>query len=163
MAAAATPGAELLETRTVDMRYRGQGHEISFAIPAGPYDSAIRHQLSDLFDASYEAAFARRIPHVEIEALNWTLRLAARQDPPIPCPAAPPDFEPEAASWRRMFDPAEGVMREVPVHHRGDLAPGALIRGPAIISEDETTTVVLDEFTARINALGHILITRESK
>jgi N-methylhydantoinase A/oxoprolinase/acetone carboxylase beta subunit len=37
-----------------------------------------------------------------------------------------------------------------------------MIRGPAIISEDETTTVVLSGFIARINALGHIVMSKET-
>ena len=160
--AEAAPGAELLEMRTADMRYRGQGHEITFDLPPGPYDTATRDLLSELFEAAYEASYARRIPDVEIEALNWTLRLAARQDPPEPCPDAPADTEPEAASRRKLFDPEEALMRDVPVYRRGDLVPGAMIRGPAIISEDETTTVVPGDFVARINALGYIVMSKET-
>jgi len=160
--AAAAPGVELQETRTADMRYRGQGHEITFNLPPGPYDGSTPDRFSELFEAAYEASYARRIPDVEIEALNWTLRLAARQDPPSLCPDAPADVEPEAASQRKLFDPDEGSTRDVPVFRRGDLVPGAMIRGPAIISEDETTTVVLGDFVARINALGHIVMTRET-
>ena len=160
--AAAAPGVELLETRTADMRYRGQGHEISFNLPPGPYDASAQDRFLELFESAYEASYARRIPDVEIEALNWTLRLAARQEPPAPCPDAPPDVEPEAASLRKLFDPEEGSMRDVPVYRRGDLVPGAKFSGPAIISEDETTTVVLSGFIARINALGHIVMSRET-
>jgi len=160
--AAAAPGVELLETRTADMRYRGQGHEISFNLPPGPYDASTRDRFSELFGSAYEASYARRIPDVEIEALNWTLRLAARQEPPAPCPDAPADVEPEAASLRKLFDPEEGSMRDVPVYRRGDLVPGAKIRGPAIISEDETTTVVLSGFIARINALGYIVMSKKT-
>ncbi len=159
--APAAPGAELVETRTADMRYRGQGHEISFVLPPGPFDAATRDRLAELFDTAYEASYARRIPDVPIEALNWTLRLAARQDPPPPCPAPPEDVTPEPSSWREMFDPDEAAMRRVPVFQRADLAPGSALRGPAVIAEDETTTVVMSGFTARINALGYIMITRE--
>ena len=159
--AAAAPGTELIETRTADMRYRGQGHEISFPLPPGPYDASIRGRLSELFEAAYQAAYARLIPNVPIEALNWTLRLAARQDPPPPCPPSPADLVPEPASWREMFDPDEAMMRRVPVYMRADLAPGSMIRGPAVIAEDETTTVVLADFVARINALRYIMITKE--
>ncbi len=52
-------------------------------------------------------------------------------------------------------------MRRVPVHRRGELAPGSTIPGPAVISEDETTTVVLAGFVARINAVGYIMIMKE--
>ena len=160
--AAAAPGVELLETRTADMRYRGQGHEISFNLPSGPYDASTPDRFSELFEAAYEASYARRIPDVKIEALNWTLRLAARQEPPAPCPDAPADAEPEASSRRKLFDPDEGSMRDVPVFQRGDLVPGAMIRGPAIISEDETTTVVLGGFVAHINALSYIVMSKET-
>lgn len=159
--AAAAPGVELVETRTADMRYRGQGHEISFPLPQGLFDASTRDRFSELFEAAYEAAYARRIPDVQIEALNWTLRLAAHQDPPPPCPEAPADMEPEAASWREMFDPDEAEMRRAPVYPRADLPPGSLIHGPAVIWEDETTTVVLSGFAARVNALGYIIITKE--
>ena len=70
-------------------------------------------------------------------------------------------MEPEAASWREMFDPDEAEMCRVPVYRRADLPPGSYIRGPAVISEDETTTVVLSGFAARVNALGYIMITKE--
>ena len=53
-------------------------------------------------------------------------------------------------------------MREAPVYQRADLVPGAMIRGPAIISEDETTTVVLGGFVARINALSYIVMSKET-
>ena len=162
VAAAAAAGAELVETRTADMRYRGQGHEITFALPPGPYDETIAGRLAELFDDAYEAAYARRIPGMEVEALNWTLRLAVAQDQPPPCPASPEDQEPEPASWRKMFDPEKSTMRRVPVYRRGDLRPGAMIPGPAVIAEDETTSVILSSFVARINALGYIVMSKES-
>jgi N-methylhydantoinase A len=40
------------------------------------------------------------------------------------------------------------------------LTPGARIQGPAIIVEDETTTLVTNGFDAVINALGQIVMTR---
>src|SRR4029453_17896072 len=42
---AGAAGARLIETRTADMRYRGQGHEITVSLPAGRFDAASRAQL----------------------------------------------------------------------------------------------------------------------
>ncbi len=159
--APAAPGEELIETRTADMRYRGQGHEISFTLPPGPYDASIADTFAELFLAAYEASFGRQIPNVAIEVLNWTLRLAARQDPPAPCPDAPADTAVEPSSWRDVFDPDEAVMQSVPVYRRPDLRPGHMFPGPAIISEDETTSVVLNGYVARINGLGYIVMSKE--
>jgi N-methylhydantoinase A len=48
----------------------------------------------------------------------------------------------------------------VSIHERRNLRPGAFIPGPAIIVEDETSTVVSRLFEARIDAFGYIELTR---
>ena len=40
------------------------------------------------------------------------------------------------------------------------MKPGAAIKGPAIIAEDETSTIVGANFTAAINSLGYIILER---
>ncbi len=157
----AAPGAELVETRTADMRYRGQGHELSVTLPPGPYDAEQRTQFTDLFQTAYEASYARRIPDLDVEVINWTLRLVAAQDPPVPAPPPPPDRDAAAVAEREVFDPDDETMRRVAVHTRAELAPGSRIPGPAVIVEDETTTIVHAAFVARIDALGYIVMTKE--
>jgi len=46
------------------------------------------------------------------------------------------------------------------VFHRASLAPGDRIYGPALIVEDETTTVVAPSFDATVNALGYLVLER---
>jgi len=48
----------------------------------------------------------------------------------------------------------------VAIHERRELLPGAAIPGPAIIVEDETSTVVSRLFDARIDVFGYIELTR---
>jgi N-methylhydantoinase A/oxoprolinase/acetone carboxylase beta subunit len=50
--------------------------------------------------------------------------------------------------------------REVPVHERAALPSGTGLRGPALIVEDQTTTVVGDGWVAAVNALGHLVLDR---
>ena len=94
--------------------------------------------------------------------MNWTLRLSAYQDPPTSCPDVPDYLAAETASSRDVFDPDEGTMKMIPVYQRRDLRPGMILKGPAIISEDETTSVVINGYVARINGLGYIVISKES-
>ena len=159
--AGAAPGAALVETRTADMRYRGQGHELSVVLPVTELDAGARETLSDLFDVAYSAAYARRIPDLDVEVMNWTLRLSVAQDPPAPCPPMPESAEATARRHRPLFDPDSGPLEDVPAYRREDLGPGALIHGPAVIAEDETSTVVMESFRAQINALGYIEISKE--
>ena len=77
---AGAPDARLVETRTADMRYRGQGHEITVSLPAGRLRHAPRATtLMKLYEDGYATTFGRTIPGLDVEIMNWTLRLAAEQ------------------------------------------------------------------------------------
>ena len=157
---AGASGVRLQETRTADMRYRGQGHEITVSLPAGAFDTASRAQLSALYEEAYAATFGRTIPGLAVEIMNWTLRLAAEQAAPTRCPAQPADKPSAPRGKRAMYDPVDQDMHEVSVYHRADLAAGSALPGPAVIAEDETTTIVPKNFIARINPIGAILMER---
>ena len=160
--AAAAPGADLVATRTADMRYRGQGHELSIDLPDGPFDAASRQTMIERFETAYATTYSRTIPGLAVEVMNWTLRLAAAGPPPELCPPQPAERVAEPAGMREMFDIASEAMAAVPVFRREALAAGSVVDGPAAIAEDETTTVVLQSHTARIDALGNVVITRDA-
>jgi len=154
------PGAPLIESWTADMRYRGQGHEVAVTIPPGELAEAGRRELIRLFEAQYVQQFGRTIPGLGVEALSWALRLAT-VEPPVPsCPTAPPDRAAAPSGRAEIADPVTGDFVMVPTYARADLLPGDVVAGPALIIEDETTTLVASAFTARINGLGYIVLTR---
>jgi N-methylhydantoinase A len=153
--------APLVENRTADMRYRGQGHEITVALPPGDFDAATRAALVKNFQAVYAATFGRIIPGLDVEIMNWTLRLAAPRESPERRAAQPPDRPAEPRSLRALFDAADLSLRDVPAYHREGLAPGSFIPGPAVIAEDETTTVVPAGYVARVDPLRAIVLERK--
>jgi N-methylhydantoinase A len=157
---AGAPLARLIETRTADMRYRGQGHEITVSLPGGPFDATSRAGLVKLYEEGYASTFGRTIPGLDVEIMNWTLRLAAEQADRPQSPPQPADRPAAARGSRAVYDPADQDMRAVSVYHRGDLTVGSLVPGPAVIAEDETTTVVPKNFAARINPIGAILLEK---
>jgi N-methylhydantoinase A len=157
---AGAPTARLVATRTADMRYRGQGHEITVDLPAGDFTAASREALIKLYEEGYAATFGRTIPGLSVEIMNWTLRLAAEQPPMPKAPPQPADLPAEARGKRPVYDPADQDMKEVSVYHRADLKIGSHIPGPAIIAEDETTTVVPKSFAARLSPIGAILLEK---
>ncbi len=155
------PAAPLAATITAEMRYRGQGHELAVAIPPDLAARPDRGRLAEAFETQYAATFGRTIPGLEVETINWTLRLAAPGAVATPCPAQPPDRAATPVGRTRLFDATDLAFRDVPVYWRFDLAPGAIVHGPAVIAEDETSTVVTPAFVARINPLGYIVLTKE--
>jgi N-methylhydantoinase A len=157
------PDAPLTEQRSAFMRYCGQGHEIAVALPAREYNAADRAEFTALFGAAYRRLYSRAIPGAEIEILSWVLSLAAPAEGRLAQAAPERPAEAKPSSRRPVFDVGSGEFAEVPIYWRSELAPGAQIKGPAVIAEDETSTVVGTEFDARIDRFGYIeLIRRET-
>ena len=160
----------LVETRQAYMRYRGQGHEIPVALPAEEYGEAHRGRFREAFEAAYRQLYGRVIDGVEIEALSWTLTLAAagtgagRSGTSGPDrlsgPCKRPESSPAAISTQPLFDPARGAVADAPVYLRSELGAGARVPGPALITEDQTTTVVAAGWRAVIDAHGSIVLSR---
>jgi N-methylhydantoinase A/oxoprolinase/acetone carboxylase beta subunit len=108
---AGAPNAKLVETRTADMRYRGQGHEIAVDLPKGEFTGSSREKLIKLYEAGYAATFGRTIPGLSVEIMNWTLRLAAEQ-PPVPkAPPQPADVPAKPRGKRSVYDAADQDMK----------------------------------------------------
>jgi N-methylhydantoinase A len=154
------PAANLTEQRSAFMRYRGQGHEIAVELPVRDFTAADRSTIRELFEAAYRRLYSRAIPGVEIEILSWVVSLGAPAEGRLAAPASEQPTEPAPRSRRSVFDPGAGEFRDVPIYWRADLAPGARVRGPAVIAEDETSTVVSPRFDARIDRFGYIELAR---
>jgi len=144
--------AQLTEQRLAYMRYLGQGHEIPVTV-ASPTSTA---ELRDAFESAYAALFGRTIDGLEVEILSWTLALAApaaAMDWPnvSTTTATPADF-----GERLLFDHVSGKFDAALTVPRAYIAAGNSITGPALIEEDQTTTVVPSGFVATVTAEGHL-------
>jgi len=145
------------------MRYRGQGHEIAVPLPVRSYRAEDGGELLAAFEAAYRRLYSRVIPGVEVEVLSWVLLLSG----PVPiddgaAPGEPRSSHPSPARRRAVFDPDGADFVEVAIYDRAALAPGAVVPGPAVIIEDETSTVIGRNFDARIDAFGYIELSRRS-
>jgi N-methylhydantoinase A len=154
----AEPNAMLDDAWTADMRYNGQGHELAVPLPAGM--PITPEHLKALFEQEYMHQFGRVIPGVPVEVLNWTLRLSAPEPKAQACPSVEGERRVKSKSVAGIVDPSTGQATAAEIHPRGDLRPGDVISGPALIVEDETTTFVAGNYEARINGLGYIILMR---
>jgi N-methylhydantoinase A len=157
---AAAPGEELIQSRGAYMRYLGQGHEISVALPLRRLAEEDRTVLQHAFDEAYAGLYGRTIPDLGVEILSWAVTVSTKA--PDPRPVAQPLATapaPMPAARRSVFDPDRAAAVEVSVYRRYELTPGLGIEGPALIVEDQTTTVVGARFRATVNAQGAIVMT----
>ena len=154
------PDAKLSERRSAFMRYRGQGHEIAVELPVRDFTAADRATIARLFEEAYRRLYSRPIPGVEIEILSWVVSVSAPVEGELATAAAAKPSQPKPRAHRLVFDPDAGEFQNVPIYWRGDLAPGAQIAGPAVIAENDTSTVVSPLFDAHIDKFGYIELVR---
>ena len=154
------PSAELAEQRSAFMRYRGQGHEIAVELPVREFNAADRSKIAELFEAAYRRLYSRSIPGVEIEILSWVIKLSGPAEGRLAAAAMERPSDPKPRLRRPVFDPGTGKFADMPVYWRPDLTPGTNIKGPAVIAEDETSTIVSPNFDARIDRFGYIELRR---
>ncbi|MGY8960866.1 MAG: hydantoinase/oxoprolinase family protein, partial [Alphaproteobacteria bacterium] len=74
--------AALVETRLAYMRYRGQGHEITVALPNRDLRVDDTTMLKERYEQAYAALFSRIIPGAEIEILTWATTVSTKSSTP---------------------------------------------------------------------------------
>jgi N-methylhydantoinase A len=155
------PSEPLVETRSAFMRYRGQGHEIMVTLPSAPFAADDREKLAGLFSDAYRQLFSRTIPNLSVEVLTWTLTLATERPGARTSTVEATAHSPDPEDSRKLFDLDSGTWIEAAVYARSELAPGAEVSGPAVIVEDETTTLVTNGFDATVDGLGRIVMYKK--
>ncbi|WP_018411395.1 hydantoinase/oxoprolinase family protein [Methyloversatilis thermotolerans] len=144
-------------------RYRGQGHEIAIDVPARPLGVDDAPALVAAFEHAYRAHYGGIAVSLPIEITTWRVSVATRGEPVSH--AATPATRTPATPWgrRAVLDPGLGETREYALYARTALRPGDSLAGPALIIEDETTTVVSPSFDAHIDGHGYIVMTRRAE
>jgi N-methylhydantoinase A len=124
---------------TADMRYHGQGYEIP--VPMGD-------DLDERFNALHEQLYGFRMPDTPSEIVNLrAVGTGVRPNPELP--------------EGELHGPDPGVAG--PVYDRAALQPGNRISGPAVITEFDSTTVVLTGYEAEVDRYLNILIRPEAQ
>ena len=157
-------GQTLIETRTAFMRYVGQGHEVGVELPVRIDTPRLEADgapvLMGAFEREYERLYERSIPNLDAEILTWTLVVSTDETSESERRAiddASCDVE-TSAKMRMIMDTGRAEYIEVAEFHRDDLGAGSIVRGPAVIVEDDTTTVVTARFDARVHPQGYIVM-----
>lgn len=160
--AAGSFGAPVQETRIAYMRYVGQGHEIPVPLPARALTAADVAEIRALYDTEYTKFYDRPVPGSDVEIMSYAVVVATVPEPVDAAPAVAAGTTPVPARTQSVRDTASGEVRAWAVFDRDALAPGARIAGPAIIAENETSTLVGPGWSASVNALGYIELVQEA-
>jgi N-methylhydantoinase A len=157
----ASPEGPIEERRTAYMRYRGQGHEIDVELPSRPLTEEDGALLDQLFVRRYTELFGRTIPNLGTEVMTWSLSAAVAVTRPTKLAHAGAQRRYAGDTRRAIFDTESLQFVDHLIVKRAELAPGTRIAGPAVIVEDETSTLVSRHFDATILASGYIQLERK--
>jgi N-methylhydantoinase A len=140
---------------SADIRYAGQGYELTVPLPDGPLDGSWVAEISDAFADLYAATFGRVIRDAEPEVISW--RLSARR-PALPLRlSAPAAGSCRADGWRTVYFDGFGRL-SAGVYERDSLAPGAVLPGPLVVRERDTSCAVGPDATVTVSADGDLVI-----
>ncbi|MDS1136419.1 hydantoinase/oxoprolinase family protein [Nitratireductor indicus] len=126
-----------------EMRYEGQGAEISVSVPFAAIHGKPGATLLGAFEAEYEKLYGRLVPNAVAQVITW--RLVGRS------PSKAHNFEwgedragsePKPAAHRPIFLPLRKDYEEVAVYDRYSVPAGTTLQGPLILEEKESTIVV---------------------
>jgi len=132
-----------------DMRYHGQGYEIPVPVETARVAAEDVAALEERFNALHEQLYGFRMPDTASEIVNLrAVGTGVRPSPELP------EHEPGGG------DPSAAEV-EPGIYDRARLAPGHRLRGPAIVTEFDSTTVVLAGYEAEIDRFHNILIRPE--
>lgn len=153
----ATAAPHIEEIRKASMRYVGQGHEIDVRVPTRKLEKADAANLRAAFEARYREVYRRIVPNAEIEVLTWSVLVTEPVPPMTACLPVSGWQTPAARQVRTVMDSRNRRETEHLIYWRPDLIPGDKIKGPAVIEEEETSTLIPASMTAQILESGAIL------
>ncbi len=143
--------------RALDLRYAGQGYEITLACTAA--EIAALELLRKKFDAEHKSQFGHMAPEEPVEVVSYRVR-GIGLVPPVGMPKFAPQGLTLADALRETrpvrFD---GKTVPCPVYQREKLDVGASICGPAILDQFDCTTVICAGQVARVDAWKNLIVT----
>ena len=167
LASAGVAADQVRLIRQADMRYTGQGYEITVTLPKGEIDAAMAARLMQAFEATYTQLYGRTLAGVPVEIVNWRSAVTG------PAPALRPFALDEALGARSSGGGAEAARKgarrayfaeahgyaDTPVYDRYALRPGDGLTGPAIVEERESTTIVGPGATVSVDDALNLVLT----
>ncbi|MCL5076572.1 MAG: hydantoinase/oxoprolinase family protein [Actinobacteria bacterium] len=142
----------------MDLRYGGQGYELTVGLPELPVTSDDLASLRTRFDQAHLQYTGHFAPDEKVEVVNYRLAAIAS------VPSAPISV---SVSQSGMVDQAEIGRAEiyvgrkwenVPVYQRSRLPVNGRIEGPALILQNDSTTYLTSGQTAVMNDRGYLIL-----
>lgn len=154
------PQKQITLLRLADARYMGQGFELEVPVRGGSLESQHIASLIEQFHEAHHKRYGYGNHDNPVEIVN--LRVVAIASLPRPQFRAATTNPGSATSAklgsRKVYFDGQPVSTDI--YNRTLLHPGQMIKGPAIIEQLDTTTVVWPDQTALVDAYTNLMLSR---
>jgi len=152
-------GSPILSEFKVYMRYSGQGWEIPITLTQEQAMNPDVATFEARFIEDYTKLFGRSVDGMDIEITVWSVNATTPPQDVSRTAQNTPTSKAITGETRALFDPEVADFVTADVVQRDEMKTGVRIDGPAIITEDETTIIVLSSRTAKRQPDGCIDLT----
>lgn len=147
----------LAVTYQADLRYAGQAFQITVEFTEAELRAKGVKVLTDQFDAEHEQLFTFKLGDGhEILMIRAVVGASVTLKADISIPKGSGDVSGALIHQSRFF--YEGDWHDAGIYDRGRLGAEDVVVGPTIVSEMDSTTVVLPGYLATVDAVGNLLI-----
>lgn len=144
--------------RKADMRYRGQGSEISVRMPEGMLGETRLPQVLSAFYAAYDDLFGRHLEDVPVEFVNFRVRAISTEETLILQKIPSKEAADKSARIRKAyFREADGYI-DTAIYSHEDLGVGTRFSGPAIVRSKEFSALVGLQQSCSVDERGNLII-----
>jgi N-methylhydantoinase A len=159
LAASGIASGRVAVARSADMRYVGQEHPVTVALPPGVFMRRSREALKKRFDEEHLQRYGTNAPEepAEIVSLRATVT-GAMKKPPLERIARGGRTPPASARRGKRSACFAGRTVPTPTFARDELRAGNRLDGPALVEEHASTTVVLPGDRLHVDAFGNLVI-----
>ncbi len=147
--------------RAADLRYQYQSFELTCPMTDGAVSHEALHALVETFHREHRRLYTYDLPSAPVELVN--LRVVAVGA--LPQRAAPTlslnggDLASARRGHREVYFTGRG-RTTTPCYARSRLVPGMTIDGPAIVDQEDTTTLIAPGFHARVDHALNLILER---
>ncbi len=150
---------KIVVKRAADMRYQGQEHAVTVDLPDSVFKRRDRKAIKQLFDDMHELRYGTSAPqeNAEIVSLRATVTGLMRKPAPAKVKRGAATL-PKAAFTGKRAAHFDGGFRPAPTYQRTALLAGNRLKGPALIEEHASTTVLMPGDACEVDAYGNLVI-----
>ncbi len=149
---------DIVMQRSIDMMYQGQWR--SLAVPAAAPVAALA-PLVEAFHLQHERDYNFRRDDAPVGLFRLNLKAVGVVPKAEIARAVPSPITPAPMQHRAVWFAATGPI-DTPVFWRPDLSAGAKIRGPAVIEQFDSTTLVPPDVSAEVDHWLNIILRLEA-